>query len=143
MALKSGYVVHFTLDAQTAAKKDRNKYSNKGVGGKSEAILTFVTQIIDDLRKKQKRRIKKQPRKSKQRPEELTGGDLEELNSQFIIAMDNYFTLQQPIEIKQSKDIGIFGTACFCQNWPAKEINSSLKTHRSKTFIGLLTHLGL
>ena len=83
--------------------------------------------IIDELRKKQREQIARRPHQSKQNRKNPDDSELGELNQEFIIEMDNYFTLEKPIKCLRDWKIGFVGTARFRFNWPQKELKNLLE----------------
>ena len=95
MTTHNGFVINFTPDGRIAEKEGEQEYDKKEAKdkGKIETMILHVTKIIKNFKKKQQERRKK---KWKQR---ATRGNNEEMfdermSEKFVIAMDNYFTLQ-------------------------------------------------
>ena len=127
----NGFVVNFTPDGRTAARKDEQEYNSKSRGmGKTEAMILHLLEIIDKFKNKQEKRNKKRYNSQKKATRTGVRSGSTELFAQesiqhvYIVAMDNYFTLPKVISKLCELGIGIVGTSRFKQNWPPTELKN-------------------
>ena len=125
----NGFVVNFTPDGRSAAKNDWQEYSvSNKLSGKTESMILHLLSIIDKFKRKQKKRNKKRFNSKKKVTRcgtKLGSAELfsqEDLQDEFIVAMDNYFTLPQVISSLRAKGIGVVGTSRFRRNWPPQKM---------------------
>ena len=108
LATFKGFIVNFTPDGRTAAKKGNQEYQLQPGVGKIESMILHICEIIDKLKRKQMDRINSLPRSTRSAGDSLFN---ESLNTSHCIAMDNYFTLPKVIKALRDKSIGVVGTA--------------------------------
>ena len=118
-----GFIVNFTPDGRKAAREDTLEYTNESGMGKVESMIMYVLNVIHRLKKKQRERfLKKKPKQTRRRTN-TEGVDNEAvLQDQFIVAMDNYFTMPKIIHKLREQGIGIVGTSRFRRNFPPKDL---------------------
>ena len=80
MATSDGFVLNFTADGRTAVKKDRLEYDTNRDLGKIESMVLYLLKFIKIFQEKQKNRL---------RENIIT----EKVKDEFVVTMDNYFTL--------------------------------------------------
>ena len=78
-----------------AAKKDQLEYESKQSGGKTEAMVLHLLEVIPSLKVKQMDQINRNV--SRERSEVV--------QNKFIVTMDNYFTLPKVISKLRENDI--------------------------------------
>ena len=88
------------------------EYESNRSGGKTEAMVLHLLDVIPSLKRKQAARIRRNVSRE-------TG---EVAQNQFIVTMDNYFTLPKVISKLRENGIGVVGTSRFQRNWPPKEL---------------------
>ena len=124
LTTSDGFVANFTPDGRSASKTNRQEYEIEDGEGKIEAMISFVTRIINRFRKKQEDRMKNHKETI------VTRGvnDFDDLIDKthpmkyFCLALDNYFTLPKAIFALREQNIGVIGTARGRRNWPPSEI---------------------
>ena len=121
LATKNGFVVNFTPDGRTAAKKGGLEYKLGQQLGKTESMMMHLTEVIEKHKKKQKTRLVKYEKVLRSSDDTNTFDD-EVLMDKFIIAMDNYFTIPSVIKYFRDIGIGIVGTSRFKRNWPTQKL---------------------
>ena len=124
LSTSEGYVVNFTPDGRRAAKTNQLEYNEDKTLGKIETMTLHVISVIDRLKNSQKERLKNRYNKRSTRSNEIDPYMAENPQKQFILAMDNYFTLPKVIAKLRDKNIGVVGTARFRRNWPCKELRN-------------------
>ena len=92
--------------------------SNNGLG-KIGSMVMYLIQCISALKQKQQDRIRNNSRIRRTRSR---SAEEEKINDNFIIAMDNYFTLPKVIKALRDSNIGVVGTARFGRGWPPAEL---------------------
>ena len=100
------------------------EYEVDKVTGKIEAMILFVTSIIDTHRKLQKERLSLYGRIKKSEYHEKQYEDIAYPMDRFCLALDNYFTLPKVIKKLRDKGIGIVGTARARRGWPPTLLNN-------------------
>ena len=118
LSTSSGYVVNLTPDGRVAAKTDgRQDYSiEKSEFGKIGTMIMYLIESISILKGKQLDRIKKQEQRKRLRS--TSNLIVEQCQTNFVIAMDNYFTLPKVIQSLRKLGIGVVGTCRFKRGWP-------------------------
>ena len=120
LSTTDGFIVNFTLDGRVAAKKNELEYSTTNRGaGKIESMLLHVFEVIERLKEKQKNRIERTGRVTRNNE-----GEIENRQNQFIVAMDNYFSLPKVIGKLREMGVGMVGTSRFKPNWPPKSLKA-------------------
>ncbi len=117
LSTTNGFIVNFTLDGRVAAKKNELEYSTDRSVGKIESMLLHVFEVIDRLKEKQKDRIERTGHVTRNNEKEM-----ETKQQQFIVAMDNYFSLPKVIAKLREMGVGMVGTSRFKPNWPPKPL---------------------
>eukprot|EP00957_Ditylum_brightwellii_P206256 15347574-Ditylum_brightwellii.AAC.1 len=113
-----GYIVNFTPDGITTAKSQQQEYKTVHSVGKIESMILHVVSIISHLHDKQKSRnasLKSSRSMVKERNEDTP-------MENFVLAMDNYFTLPRVIHAFREMGIGVVGTSHFRKRWPPKNL---------------------
>ena len=121
LATKDGFVVNFTPDGRTAAKKGGLEYDLSKKLGKTESMIIHLVDIIERHKEKQKTRLVNYECESRS-SKTSTCFNQEKIMSKFIITMDNYFTLPNVIKYLRGQGVGVVGTARFKRNWPNKKL---------------------
>ena len=124
LATKNGFVINFSPDGRTAAKKvadGKMDYEVNVEHGKIGSMILHLVESIVKLKEKQNKRLS---RITSQRTTHTN--DLVEKRKKFnekmgansfIIAMDNYFTLPKVIYALRNLGIGIMGIAKYSKAW--------------------------
>ena len=124
LATTSGYIVNFTLDGCQAAKHDQLEYNttNNSIG-KFESMLLYLVEAITRLKKKENdrnERYHKRDSRSTRNNLQLSlvdkNEDIHMPKYNYIIAMDNYFSLPKAISRLRELGIGMVGTSRFKSN---------------------------
>ena len=125
LATKLGYIINFTPDGRTEAKKDEQEYKTSCSTGKIESMIIHVLSVLTKIKERQKERVRKHDCAT--RNNNTNKFDSSDGNSMeyFFIAMDNYFTLPKILKKLRDWGIGVVGTSCFRVNWPNKRIQTS------------------
>ena len=85
-------------------------------------MILFLLSSISELVQKQSKRMHVQDTQRKTRSSnENNNNKDEEKQTNFVIAMDNYFSLPRVIKALRDKGIGIVGTAKYQRAWPPTE----------------------
>ncbi len=119
-----GFVVNFTPDGRSAAKNNEQEYQDDKALGKIDNMIMHLLSVIDRLKEKQQKRIKKKYTKISTRTNDVQSFESEPSQQEFVIAMDNYFTLPKVIKKLRDKKIGVIGTARFRKNWPPTSLKN-------------------
>ena len=98
-------------------------YDNDDGLGKIGSMVIYLIKCIFTLKKKQLDRIDRTSRMRKTRSR-VAPVQEEKLNKDFIIAMDNYFTLPKLIKCLRDLRIGVVGTARFGRGWPPVQLKN-------------------
>ena len=98
-------------------------YDNDDGLGKIGSMVIYLIKCIFTLKKKQLDRIDRTSRMRKTRSR-VAPVQEEKLNKDFIIAMDNYFTLPKLIKRLRDLRIGVVGTARFGRGWPPVQLKN-------------------
>ena len=122
LATRCGFVVNFTPDGRSAQKERKQEYQQSDGNGKIQSMILHVLKIIDRLKSKQKTRIEKHERATRNNRRVTFSEDVWQGHC---LAMDNYFTLPKVIKELRDIGVGVVGTARFKRNWPPVELRES------------------
>ena len=125
LATKNGFVINFSPDGRTAAKKaadGKMDYEINVEHGKIGSMIMYLVESIVKLKEKQNKRITRITSLRTTRTNDIVEkrkilNEKMGANS-FIIAMDNYFTLPKVIYALRKLGVGIVGTAKYQKSWP-------------------------
>ena len=114
LATLFGFVVSFTPDGRSASKSNRKldyDSKNKEFEKVGSMILFLLSSISELVQKKSKRIHVQDTRRKTWSSNENDNNKDEEKQTNFKIAMDNFFTLPRVIKTRRDKGIGIVSTA--------------------------------
>eukprot|EP00957_Ditylum_brightwellii_P046704 3544204-Ditylum_brightwellii.AAC.1 len=77
-------------------------------------MIINVLSVIERIKLKQEERPSKTTKSN--------SSECEQQSTDFIVAMENYFTLPRAIAKLHDLSVGCIGTARFCIGWPSKEL---------------------